>query len=235
MKSKLRISMTAILLSTIFVGCSAPAINNPTNAPVSLIANTPTLVQVDDAVKNGLIHRHWIPQKVSPNSYIGTYESRGLMAKVKVTFNTSTFSIEHLESKNLDYDPSDQTIHPTYNKWIDGLEREIRVRVDKNVKIGKRHQRRRERTKKKLNNSTYTATGSFSTIQRGMSSSEVRSILGEPNDITRKVTKKAFNPFYFGSDRFRSTYYYKGQGRIEFNIYNKVEEIHIDRNESGNK
>ena len=81
----------------------------------------------------------------------------------------------------------------------------------------------------------FESRGSFSTIQRGMSSSEVRSILGEPNDVTRRVTKKAFNPFYFGSDRFRSTYYYKGQGRIEFNLYNKVEEIHVDGDESGNE
>lgn len=59
------------------------------------------------------------------------------MAKIKVLFNTSTFTIEHLESTNLDYDGSDQSIHPTYNKWIQKLEHDIRKRVDRNVRANR--------------------------------------------------------------------------------------------------
>jgi hypothetical protein len=151
MKQKLKLSTITVALSAmLMIGCSGPAVNNIYNSPISYIANTPTLAQVDDAVKNGLIHKNWIPQKASANSYIGIYERRDLMAKIKITFNTSTFSIQHLESRNLDYDGSDESIHPTYNKWIDGLEREIRTRVDRNVKIGERNSRRRgNRSKKK--------------------------------------------------------------------------------------
>ena len=218
------------LLALLFLGCSGPAVYTANNAPVSAIASEPTLAQVDKAVKDSLIGRGWIPQKVSAHNYIGTYKRRDLMAKVKISFDTQSFTVNHLDSRNLDYDSSDETIHPTYNKWIQNLENDIRKRVDRNVKIDKRNS-----LKKKVATKSYTATGgSFSEIQRGMSSKEVRSLIGEPDNVTRRVTKKAFNPFYFGSDRFRSTYYYKGRGRIEFNIKNRVEEIHNDTTESGN-
>ena len=119
---------------TFMTACSGPAIYTAGDAPVSQIGNTPTLAQVDKAVKDSLIGRGWIPSKVTNNSYIGLYKKRDLMAKIKVLFNTSTFTIQHLESRNLDFDASDNTIHPTYNRWIQMLEHDIRKRVDRNVR-----------------------------------------------------------------------------------------------------
>jgi hypothetical protein len=142
-----KITTLTLTLSALFLlGCSGPAVYTAPNAPVSQIANTPTLAQVDKAVKDSLIGRSWIPQKVSSNVYLGTYKKGDLMAKIKVTFNTSTFTINHLDSRNLDYDGSDESIHPTYNKWIQRLEADIRKRVDRNVKIDKK---RASRSKKK--------------------------------------------------------------------------------------
>ena len=136
----MKIVLKSLLLTSglLFTSCSGPAIYTGGHAPVSQIGNTPSLVQVDKAVKDSLIGRGWIPQKVSTNSYIGLYKKRSLMAKIKVLFNTSTFTINHLESTNLDYDASDQSIHPTYNKWIQNLEHDIRKRVDRNVRADSR-------------------------------------------------------------------------------------------------
>ena len=137
----MNIVLNSVLLTSgllIFTACSGPAIYTGGHAPVSQIANTPSLLQVEKAVKDSLIGRGWIPQKVSTNSYIGLYKRRDLMAKIKVLFNTSTFTINHLESTNLDYDASDQSIHPTYNKWIQNLEHDIRKRVDRNVRADSR-------------------------------------------------------------------------------------------------
>lgn len=53
-------------------------------------------------------------------------------------------------------------------------------------------------------------------LKIGMSASEVRSIMGEPNDQGAHITGKAFIPFYFGSDRYRYEVVYKGQGRLLF-------------------
>ena len=131
-----KISKNILLISvlTLFTACSGPTIYTAGDAPVSQIGNTPSLTQVDKAVKDSLIGRGWIPSKVTNNSYIGLYKKRSLMAKIKVLFNTSTFTVQHLESRNLDFDASDNTIHPTYNRWIQMLEHDIRKRVDRNVR-----------------------------------------------------------------------------------------------------
>ena len=125
-----------ILATVTFTACSGPAIYTGGDSPVSQIGNTPTLAQVDKAVKDSLVGRGWIPSKITNNSYTGLYKRRALMAKIKVLFNTHTFTIRHIESKNLDHDTSDNTIHPTYNRWIQKLEHDIRKRVDRNVKRG---------------------------------------------------------------------------------------------------
>ena len=136
----MKIVLKSLAVSLVLFGltaCSGPAIYTGGHAPVSQIGNTPSLAQVDKAVKDSLIGRGWIPQKISNNSYTGLYKKRSLMAKIKVLFNTSTFTIKHLESTNLDYDASDQSIHPTYNKWIQKLEHDIRKRVDRNVRANR--------------------------------------------------------------------------------------------------
>jgi hypothetical protein len=49
-----------------------------------------------------------------------------------------------------------------------------------------------------------------------MSVRDVEQILGPPNDENAYVTGKAFIPWYFGPDRSRRAYFYKGLGRVVF-------------------
>ncbi|HLK10233.1 MAG TPA: hypothetical protein VKW76_02525 [Candidatus Binatia bacterium] len=53
-------------------------------------------------------------------------------------------------------------------------------------------------------------------VQTGMSVREVENLLGPPTDQNEYVTGKAFIPFYFGPDRTRVAYFYKGLGRVVF-------------------
>ena len=53
-------------------------------------------------------------------------------------------------------------------------------------------------------------------LKIGMSTQQVISLIGQPNDAGSHVTGKAFIPFYFGSDRARHEMVYKGQGRLLF-------------------
>jgi hypothetical protein len=53
-------------------------------------------------------------------------------------------------------------------------------------------------------------------IHQGMRPEEVQKIAGPPTTIRPYITGKAFIPWYFGPDRTRTAYYYKGQGRVVF-------------------
>lgn len=56
----------------------------------------------------------------------------------------------------------------------------------------------------------------FSKLKLGMSSKEVSDLIGQPTDQKTYITGKAWIPFYFGSDRSRLEYRYKGQGVLTF-------------------
>lgn len=56
----------------------------------------------------------------------------------------------------------------------------------------------------------------FNDLKIGMGFRQVESIAGPPTDQGAYITGKAFIPFYFGSDRTRSEFVYKGVGRLIF-------------------
>jgi hypothetical protein len=56
----------------------------------------------------------------------------------------------------------------------------------------------------------------FTELKIGMGFRQVESIAGPPTDQGAYITGKAFIPFYFGSDRTRSEFVYKGEGRLIF-------------------
>ncbi len=53
-------------------------------------------------------------------------------------------------------------------------------------------------------------------VDVGMNDTEVRKILGDPEDSKGYMTAKAWMPLYWGSDTHRTDWMYRGQGRIVF-------------------
>jgi len=53
-------------------------------------------------------------------------------------------------------------------------------------------------------------------VKAGMRPREVEQILGPPDDENAYITGKAFIPYYYGRDRARQAYFYKGVGRVVF-------------------
>ena len=56
----------------------------------------------------------------------------------------------------------------------------------------------------------------FTKLQIGMPLQQVRDLCGASTDQGAYITGKSFIPFYFGSDRTRSEFIYKGEGRLVF-------------------
>ena len=53
-------------------------------------------------------------------------------------------------------------------------------------------------------------------VEMGMKETDVRKILGEPDDSNAYMTGKAWIPFYYGPDTHRTDRMYRGQGRVVF-------------------
>ena len=53
-------------------------------------------------------------------------------------------------------------------------------------------------------------------VKVGMTKKQVTDILGSPTDENSYSSGKAWIPFYFGNDVRRTSYYYKGVGRVVF-------------------
>ncbi len=58
--------------------------------------------------------------------------------------------------------------------------------------------------------------GKFSKVKIGMYSKEVMDLIGPPTDQKSYQTGKAWIPFHFGGDNFRTEYHYKGEGTLTF-------------------
>ena len=83
------------------------------------------------------------------------------------------------------------------------------------------------------------ASSPLAKIKVGMSEQEVREILGPPTGENEYVSGKAFIPFYYGPDRSRRGYFYKGMGRVVFSggsgfsRTGKVSRVEYDPSETG--
>ena len=70
-------------------------------------------------------------------------------------------------------------------------------------------------------------------VKLGMNDTQVRKILGDPDNSNSYITGKSWIPFYYGGDTRRSDWMYKGIGRVVFsrNQYSgSLKVIRIDYN-----
>ncbi|WP_028081072.1 hypothetical protein [Solimonas soli] len=98
------------------------------DADVAVVGQLSTK-QVGEAVTRALAGRRWIISNQKGDTLEATQMTRGLMAKIAVSWDTQHISIRYLDSQGLDYEEKDgqRTIHGNYNKWIANLERDLPV------------------------------------------------------------------------------------------------------------
>ena len=84
------------------------------------------------------------------------------------------------------------------------------------------------------------ASGPLAAVRPGMDPAQVEHLIGAPTSVRPFITGKAFIPWYFGPDRTRTAFYYKGQGRVIFsgdpvNANSRVVEVQYDPSEPGSR
>jgi len=92
-----------------------------------------SLKNVREAVRRALFKRRWQTKKISSTKIRATYTKRGRgvvhKAVVDVSFSKKSVRIKYHHSEFLNYDKAAGTIHGTYNKWIQNMERDIRYQL----------------------------------------------------------------------------------------------------------
>jgi hypothetical protein len=82
-----------------------------------------------------VLNRKWEISNDKGNQFDATYSRTDrngtLMAKVRVTYSTREVTIKYLASEGLSAEGNE--IHPTYNKWIGNLIKDIPIYVEREV------------------------------------------------------------------------------------------------------
>ena len=100
-----------------------------------------SLSEVQALIVQGCTEREWIPIVVGDAVVTCEILVRGKhFVKVEIPFTTTDYSIFYLDSDNMDYNPSKQSIHRKYNGWVANLShvidrqfREASVEVPKRI------------------------------------------------------------------------------------------------------
>ncbi|MGH1428141.1 MAG: hypothetical protein ACRBEE_09385 [Arenicella sp.] len=104
------------------------------------------------------------------------------------------------------------------------------VKTDK--KVAKKEQKKPQKTKV-IDGSNAPKGSKFSRLKLNMSAQQVYDTIGRPTDRKVYSTGKAWVPFYYGSDRTRQEYLYKGEGRLTIGGNGRLIAIYVDPTEDG--
>ena len=122
-----RLYVAAVFVTVLSVAACAPVqVHNVVDAPVVIYTDSVTLGEVRDAVIRAGASLGWIMVEEEAGLVRGTLKLRSHVAIVDVAFDTSEYSIDYVDSTNLDYSEANGTIHMNYNRWIENLDKAIR-------------------------------------------------------------------------------------------------------------
>jgi hypothetical protein len=118
-----KVSIVAISLA-LLVGCGTAPVRNVDSA---MIASETSIANVEKAIVRAGSGLGWMMSKKADGHIVGKLALRKHLAVIDVTFNKSSYSIEYVNSENLDY--SGGKIHTNYNGWIENLEKAINIQL----------------------------------------------------------------------------------------------------------
>lgn len=107
---------------------AAPLLVDPEPISVPAGLKEPAVAK---AITLGVAQRGWIISKQEPGYMEATLNIRTHMARVGITYDTSTIQIRYLDSSNLDYEVAKdgRHIHRNYLKWVNNIVHDISVQL----------------------------------------------------------------------------------------------------------
>lgn len=107
----------------------APLVN-PSGIPVPWSkSRAPTLEEIGGAIVKGCGVRGWSCSITKPGEIRAVLHVRQHMAESRIDYDTKTFSVTYVDSKELRYDPVKNEIHRKYNGWVNNLIADINTSI----------------------------------------------------------------------------------------------------------
>ncbi len=112
------------LVMSFVVACTGQPIQQRQMTPLAEFGLSTS--QVEEAIQTGARVKGWRIVSIGNGEAILDVYVRSHYAKVSVEYSATGYSINYLDSENLDYNSRKGTIHRSYNRWVSYLDTEIR-------------------------------------------------------------------------------------------------------------
>ncbi len=120
------------LVAITIVGCNGHQVKNITDkGVVSYSDKKITTKDVRNAIIKAGVNKGWAIRDISDGVLKGEITVRQHYAVIEITYSDKTYSIKYIDSSNLSYNPSVNTIHGNYNRWISNLDRDIQLNLSR--------------------------------------------------------------------------------------------------------
>jgi len=125
MKKILNISILLIITGLILTGCGqAPTVQNIDNS--NYFAKSQAKTDVAKAIQRGASRKGWRTKAISDGLIEANINVRGkYFVAVDINYDSKGYKISYKKSTNLKYNEADNTIHGSYNKWVNYLSQSI--------------------------------------------------------------------------------------------------------------
>jgi len=136
MKSILHLSILILTVILFLGGCGrVSTVQNIDNS--SYLQKNIKLSKMESAIKIGAAKKGWQTKKIKKGLIEASIMPRGKhLVVVDINYTSKGYKITYKDSKNMNYDPATNAIHPNYNKWVNYLQRNINYELE-NIGMGK--------------------------------------------------------------------------------------------------
>jgi len=121
------------LVSFVLLGCGpANSVYNVNKSPIEIYNTAEKKISattVEKAIVQASARLGWVVRKIKDGEIEASIRLRTHSAVVTVLYDTKEYSILYKNSDNLNYNPSNNTIHKNYNGWIQNLDNGIRAEL----------------------------------------------------------------------------------------------------------
>lgn len=122
----------AVLSLNVIAREAVPVVNHDDIAVTTNSGKTPSAAQIKQAIVAGASARSWSIAPQADGKLLATLNVRGKHSiVVDVSYTADKYSLRYKDSSNMKFGDRDGqfVIHPSYNKWVQGLKEAIRIEL----------------------------------------------------------------------------------------------------------